>query len=393
LALFAKYRLGHKEESAMRAPVTLSRYIIRQFLVSSTIIFLTFTLLIILLDALELVRRSHNHNIPAATIVQMSLLKFPEMGQRILPFILLIGAVLSYSKMTRMHELIVARAAGVSVWQFLMPTIATSFLIGVVVVTIINPLSCIMISRYEQLEDKHFQRKTGLSSVGKSGTWFRQKEFSSETSLLAGETIIHALEATDNDDNVDLREISIFVFKDPEDLGEHIFTNRIDAAEARLLEKYWHLKQVVVTAPGKKTISYDEYFLETDLTSKDIQNSLASPETIPVWQLPAFISTLQKSGFSASTHILHWHNLLASPFLYAGMILVASLFSLRPTRMGKSGALITASIVTGFLIYFFTSVISSLGLSGSLSLAMAAWIPVIVVVLTSVGLLLHFEDG
>ncbi len=46
--------------------------------------------------------------------------------------------------------------------------------------------------------------------------------------------------------------------------------------------------------------------LPTDLTVDRVQESFASPDTLSVWALPGFISLLERSGFSAIRHRLHF---------------------------------------------------------------------------------------
>ena len=56
-----------------------------------------------------------------AVLFEMALLKLPNMGQQIMPFAVLFGSMLAFTRLTRTNELVVARAAGVSVWHLLTP--------------------------------------------------------------------------------------------------------------------------------------------------------------------------------------------------------------------------------------------------------------------------------
>jgi len=49
----------------------------------------------------------------------MTIMRLPSSAQKIYPFAILVGGMITLTRLTRSHELIVARAAGVSVWQFL----------------------------------------------------------------------------------------------------------------------------------------------------------------------------------------------------------------------------------------------------------------------------------
>lgn len=376
----------------MRLSLTLSLYIVRQFLFGVLMVLAVFGMLIFMLDMLELVKRASNKDIPFLVLVEMGLLKFPQVGQKVLPFAILIGTVLSYSKLTRTQELAVMRSAGVSVWQFLLPALLAASILGGLVIILINPVSCAMISQYERMENKYFRGRSSFMDVSADGIWLRQQNISKDNKVI-GETILNAQHTAGMLDKLELQDVTMFVFALGKTGKPDHFIRRIDAKSASLLDNFWQLKSVIVTDSDSSAVKHDEYFLETTLTVKDIHNSFAPPDTISFWALPSFIRKLQESGFSALQHRLYWHTILLSPLFFTAMVTIGALFSLRPARQGRTGLLITASILTGFLIYFLTNLVSSFGLSGSMPVLVAAWAPVIACMLTGVGLLLHVEDG
>lgn len=386
----------------MGIPTKISIYIVKHFLIAVFVTLFVFSLLIFVIDIMELIRRSHNKEIPFSIILKLAFLKYPLMGQKIMPFVILIGAIITYTKLTKSQELIVIRASGVSVWQFLFPSCLAAFIIGIMMFSVINPIACKMIAKYEIVEGKYLKGKNSYLDISKYGIWLRQKNTTYTRDNLPkkdGETIIHASSAEGNNE-IKLKDVTIFVFDNVSN-KQYKFSRRIDASIANLLPEldndgdigFWHLKNVLITSPDGLSVQHDEYFLETDLTVDDIHDSFASPATISFWELPGFVETLKKSGFSAIPHKLYWHNLLTTPFLYSSMIFIAALFSMKPARQGGAGMLITGSIITGFVIYFFTNLISSLALSGSLPIIVSAWIPVVAFLLLGGGLLLHYEDG
>ena len=138
----------------MNFPATLFAYIARQFLLWFGAVFLLFLMLIYIGDFIELSRRAANH--PEATtevLLKMAALKLPFTAQEVMPFAVLLGSIMALWSMTRSRELIVARAAGVSVWQFLAPAIAIAFMIGAIGVTLFNPLAALAEAEYKRLEN------------------------------------------------------------------------------------------------------------------------------------------------------------------------------------------------------------------------------------------------
>ena len=75
------------------------------------------------------------------------------------------------------------------------------------------------------------------------------------------------------------------------------------------------------------------------------------------------------------------------------MVMLASVFSLRQIRRGRTGLLVVTGMVAGFLVYFMTNIIYAFGASGGLPILLAAWAPTLILLMVSSATLLHLEDG
>ena len=168
---------------------------------------------------------------------------------------------------------------------------------------------------------------------------------------------------------------------------------RIDAVTAILDSGNWQLANAWITAPDTPPSFKTNYRVKTKLTFEKIQESFASPETISFWDLPDFINVMENAGFSALRHRLHWHTLLALPFLLCAMVLIAATFSLRLVRHGGTLLIVAGGIFVGFLSYFLSDIVYALGLSASLPIMLAAWSPVGISVFLGLAMLMHLEDG
>lgn len=359
---------------------TLSRYIARHFFLMVMLAIFSLLMITALVDLVEFIRRASGKDaVTFPIILQMVFLRLPMLAERLVPYGVLIGSMLALTKLTRTHELVVARAAGISVWQFLAPAVAVVLALGIFLITAFNPFSAALLMRYEQMEGKYLTGKPSFLSVSSSGLWLRQFEAD-------GEHIIHALRISQSD--MSFSELVVFAFD-----RNNAFRERLDAERAVLEPGALHLYDLIRSIPGKPPERIAEYNLPTTLTLEHIQDSFASPETLSFWYLPPFISMLEEAGFSAIRHRLYWTSMLAKPFLLAGSVLLAAVFSLRLPRRGKLGILVVAGILSGFLIHFFSDIVFALGSAGTLPVWLAAWTPAFVVTLIGGALLLHLEDG
>lgn len=364
----------------MRLLPTLSLYLVRQFLIGFGAILLGLTVLVFVFEAVELLRRaSSKAQVPVTFVLQLALLKLPATVQKMLPFAVLFGAMATFNRLTRSSELVVARSAGVSAWQFLLPTIMGGAVIGCLTLGAFNPLAAAMASNYENLEAKFLRGRASLLAVSSTGFWLRQAD-------AQGQSVIHALRVAQQ--GVELEDVIVFLYE-----GQDRFVGRVDAKTARLEEGAWILTEALITAPDRPPIRRATHRLDTTLTLSQIQDSFASPQTMSFWAIPRFIETLEEAGFSALRHRLHWHSLLSLPLLLVGMVLIAASFSLRLTRRGGTGLLIGGGVAVGFVFFFFTDVVLALGQSGSLPIPLAAWAPAGVMLLIGSAAVLHLEDG
>ncbi|MHA1566511.1 MAG: LPS export ABC transporter permease LptG [Alphaproteobacteria bacterium] len=365
----------------MAMPRTLSRYIGRQFLTWFFIIILSMIAVILLVDIVELLRRASGK--PDATlsvVFIMALLRLPHLTQEATAFAILFGALLCFVRLTRTHELVVMRAAGMSVWQFVFPAVYIATVIGLTKIMIINPAAAVMLSKAEEMEGRYLTGSSSLLAVSTTGVWLRQIGADGK------QAVIHA--PTVSPQRMELHGVTVFLYAD-----EDRFEGRIDADTAVLRDGFWEFHNAWLTGPDRPGQFVTTHSLPTDLTPAKIQESFASPETVSFWQLPRFINVTEATGFSAEPHRLRWHTLLAEPLLLAAMVLIAATFSLRPARRGRSTLFVAAGVLSGFAIYIMTNIIHALGLGSSVPLIFAAWMPAGFTASVGISMLLHQEDG
>ena len=161
----------------------LSGYIARQFFAWFAGVFGTMVAVTFLLDYLELLRRGGGRaQANWGVLLEMAALKMPHTAQEVMPFAILFGTMLAFWRLTRSNELVVARAAGVSVWQFLMPAVLVALLVGVVAVTVFNPIASTMEGRYEKLDNRILRQTADPMTLSQRGLWLRQSIVRSITS-------------------------------------------------------------------------------------------------------------------------------------------------------------------------------------------------------------------
>jgi lipopolysaccharide export system permease protein len=362
---------------------TLSAYIAKQFFGWFCGVFAAMAVVTFLLDYVELVRRGGARvEVTLWLLFKMAGLQLPQTAQEALPFAILFGTMLAFWRLTRSNELVVARAAGISVWQFLAPAVIVALFVGVVAVTVFNPIASLAESRFELLNARVLNEGGDPLLLSSAGLWLRQSD------AHGNQVIIHA-EKRDAPGFV-LDGVTLFLFD-----GATRYGARVDARTATLENGEWLIRDGIRWRSDQppQPERFAVLRLQTELTPRKIEESFASPDTMSFWELPGFIALLEASGFPAQRHRLHFDVLLARPFLLCALVLVAATFSLRMQRSGGAVAMIVAGVASGFALYVLSDIVFALGLAAKVPVALAAWAPTGISLIFGVSMLLHLEDG
>jgi lipopolysaccharide export system permease protein len=359
---------------------TLSRYFGMRFLTSVVGSFVGVIALAAMIDYVELMRRGADWpNATAWLLAKISMYRVPQLTERIMPFSVLVGAMSCYLTLSRRLELVVARAAGVSAWQFVAPAMIAAFVFGTVATTIYNPISAMLHERSKRLEAEMLGEVPSALQENTSGFWVRQKSAN-------GAAIINAKSSREQGSK--LGGVSVYTF----DAAGH-FQDRIEAKGATLEQGYWQLEDARIYESGKPPDVEETYRLGTNLTLEQVRESFATPETVPFWELPSYIEMADRAGLGAAGYRLQYDQLLARPFLLAAMVLLAASVSLRFFRFGGVQKMVLSGISAGFLLFVLSKITEDMSKSELMSPVAAAWIPVLVGGLTGFVALLYLEDG
>jgi lipopolysaccharide export system permease protein len=358
---------------------TLYRYLALQFFLGVAVVYCGFLLLAFSIDIVDLLNRTAGHSVSTAVVVGMAALQLPDLGQKMLPFAILLGGVFTFARLSRSQELVATRAAGVSAWDFLLPPLAVAVLVGICAVTVFTPVSARMFAEFAGMEARYVKGEASQLSVSQNGLWLRQGNEKQQS-------VINALRVADQGQH--LEDVIVFLYG-----AEDHFLGRIDAKSGDLQDHAWLLKDAWVSGASGTPEHHALYKLDTTLTPAQIQESFASPETLSFWDLPGYIRAAQAAGFSAIRYQLYLYTLYALPALFAAMVFMAASFSLRLAREGGITKVILFSAACGFGVYFFSDLTRVLGQSGAVPVLLAATAPAIAAILIGMTLLFNQEDG
>ncbi len=365
--------------------MTLTLYVARRFMGMLLRVLGIFYGILLLIDTIDQLRGVTDSGRGMGTALKLAALNVPESLYRIFPLIVVLSSIALFVNLARSSELVVVRAAGRSGLRFLMAPVGTVLLVGLLSVSVLNPLVAATSRAFGAAHTEIVRGGKSVLSVSAAGLWLRQANDE-------GQTVIQA--ARSSSDATQLYDATFLRFG-----ADGMPTERIDAATATLEPGAWRLdgaKRWNLAASNPEAVSVvepDGFRLPSDLTREGIRDSFGKPSAIPFWSLPDYIDGLERAGFSARTHRVWFQMELAQPLLLIAMVLVAAGFTMRHARFGKTGTFVLFAVLSGFAIFFLRNFAQVLGENGQIPVILAAWSPPIAAVMMALGLLLHLEDG
>lgn len=363
----------------MSALGVLARYIAARLLLTIGAVFALCLVLIFMIDLIELLRiAGKTGDVPITSILWIVLLRLPSFAELTLPFALLSGTIGAFMLLSRSSELVVTRAAGMSVWQLVLPGITVAVLIGLATNMVYNPLAAGARAMSEGAYGTAFGEQSSLLERD-AGQWLRQDG-------VDGSSVVNATSSADQ--GMSLSGVQILQFD-----RKGSFVESIDAKHASLKEGYWALTGVVVTRPRMRPEHYDDYQVSTYLTATEVREALGSEFSVSFWQLPTMIELAEKAGLPAKSFRVQYAMLLSRPLLFAVMVLLAATVSLRTFRFGKIQTKVVVGLLCGFAFFILAEVSRQLGVAGACSTTAAVGAPIAIAGFLSLAVLMHQEDG
>ncbi|WP_336294129.1 LPS export ABC transporter permease LptG [Bartonella sp. CB169] len=359
---------------------TLWRYFFVRYLKTTCYFFGGIFILALLIDFTENSGRLSNlPHYTARDAFLISALRIPFIMQQLIPFITLFSGMVTLISLNQKFELVVARSIGVSAWQFLMPACFGAFIFGLFAILFINPLAAWGFSAAEKMMAEGRNNILTSSLHNTPIPWLTQQTNS-------GRTTIGAKSITDQ--GLSLIDATFVQYSDNATVKNWIHTKK-----AILTHGAWLLTNGTIYKVGHPPEKFTTFQIKTNIKPEFLTERLATPATIPFYQLPKKIMIARSFGYSANKFDMYLQSLVALPALLVAMTLIAATVSLNFTRFEQSGILILCGIIAGFMLYVISVLVQAFGNAGYIPPIIAAWTPVVIALFLGISFILHKEDG
>ncbi len=358
----------------------IPRYIAKRVFLTICSVFVLVMVIIFMIDLVEILRiAGRSGSVPMTSVLWIVLLRLPSFAELTMPFAILAGTIGAFLALNRNAEIVVTRAAGMSVWQFLAPGLAVALALGVFANTTYNPMAAAARAKSEAVYAEAFGEKSSLFSGSAAVQWLRQDG-------VDGSSVMSA--TTTANQGRSLAGVQVVQFD-----RRGAFVEHVEAQRAELRDGYWDLTNAIVERPRAAPEHFESYQVSTYLTPTEVNETLGSEFSVSFWQLPGLIQLAERAGLPAKAFRVQYASLLTRPIQFAIMVLLAGTVALRTFRFGKIQTKVVGGLVFGFGFFVLAEVSRQMGVAGLISSMASVLVPVAIGGFASVTVLLHQEDG
>ena len=348
------------------------RYMSRLFAARFALILIGLAVLVLLLDVMAQSGEIIAGEDGAAALWRYSWLRLPLIVSRLIPFSVLIAALLTLIALARHHELVVMAGAGVSQFRLIL-----TFM----------PLAIIIAGGHFWIDDRAAPASIrALEAWGVAG--YSQARPAAGGAVLwvrAGKDIIRL--RRDGFGHNRIGALSIF----RRDVEGNLI-ERLDAASAANDYGTWTLYDVTrFDVAANITTKLEEMAWPGDLRPSQISTLSSHPKTLPLSAVWRFVKA---PGFGSRPLYVYetWLNRkLAAPLASLMMILLAVPLTQRFQRHGGAGATLALGVAIGFCFFVFDGFTLAVGEAGLLPPWIAAWSPTLAFAAIGAALGFHGE--
>ena len=353
----------------------INKYLAKEFIkivINTSIIFFC---LGFIMNIFEEINFFKDFNVAIITPIILSLLFVPSLLNYFFPFVILLSGMWFFLKIKKTDELTSMNVSGMSNLSVIIIPSILSIILGIFFVTALNPITSLLVKKYETVKGNYEKEQDYLATVTVNGIWIKERGLKANYMIRASRL-----------EKENLMEVTIYEFD-----KDNNFTRRIEADSANITSLKWVLKNItVINSEGimlTEPIKDPFYFSMYDI--KKIKSLYSNLDTISFWDLEHEINLLKQRGYSTREMQVKLHRSLAFPFFLLSMVLLSSVFTLGTTFKENNWTYVFLTITASVVIFFFNDFSAALGKTDKLPVELSVWMPIAIIFIFSFVGIIH----
>ena len=353
----------------------LNKYLSKEFIKIVITVSIVFFCLGFIMNIFEEINFFKDFDITISTPIILSFLFVPSLLNNFFPFVILISGIWFFLKIRKTDELTAMNVSGMSNLSIIIIPSILSIILGIFFVTALNPITSLLVKKYETVKGNYEKEQDYLATVTVNGIWIKERGLEANYMIRASHL-----------EKENLMGVTIYEFD-----KDNNFTRRIEADSANITSLRWVLKNIkVINSDGitlTEPIENPYYFSMYDI--KKIKSLYSNLDTISFWDLEHEIDLLKQRGYSTREMQVKLHRSLAFPFFLLSMVLLSSVFTLETTFKDDNWTYLFLTIASSVLIFFFNDFSAALGKTDKLPIELSVWMPIVIIFVFSFVGIIH----
>lgn len=341
----------------------IAKILLRHIMVTIVVLLGLFTFVTFIDQLGDLDRGSYG----IVQVMQFVLLRIPKTLYEMFPMAALIGSILGLSVLARDSELIVMRAAGVSITRIIGSVVKVGLALALVAMLMGEVVSPYTETRAVEVRNEALQGN--VAQREEFGVWLRDDN----TYVNIGEVL----------PNLNLLRVKIFEFDGDNFLR---FLSAAEQGEYQQENQRWILKGLKRTMINDESSAADEVtaaYWSTVVNPEILRVFMIQPDQLSIWQLTRYINHLKNNKQETNNYELAYWSKLVTPLATIVMLILAVPFVFRDARSGGMGRSLFSGIMIGLGFFILNEAFSYFVTLFSIPPALGAILPTALVCLLS----------
>jgi lipopolysaccharide export system permease protein len=343
------------------------KYIIKTFLLmvfKTSIVFFSLIIIMGIFEELSFFSQLNaNFYLPMILVLMNSL----SILYLIFPFIFLISAQFFFIKLLDSNELIAFKNYGLSNNKLLGIVALTSFLSGIIIISIFYNVSAILKFNYLELKNQYTNDNKYLATVTENGLWIKDDNGSDVY-------FINAKRVSTNK----LHNVDILVFNNNFQLNRSIFTVVADISTNK-----WLMSEAVIVEQNGDREIVSNYSFISNFNYLKINNLYSDLSALNIYELIKLRNDYKNINYSITEIDMHIKRIGSYPFLLTIMSIFSSIIMLNIKHQKPKIFYAVGGILMSVLIYYMNFFFGALGKNEQIPILLSIWLPISLLSITS----------
>ena len=339
---------------------TYIKFLIHLFNRSLLKVFLTFFIIILIINVLEQMEFFKNVDLNFFYLLFLSFLNTPSILFEILPFIFLISAQVFFIYLIDNKELEIFKYMGLNNLNIIKIISVYTFITSLLLVIIFYNISAILENSYLSIKNKYSEDNKYLAVITGNGLWIKDE-------IGNNINIIHANKTK----NEFLLDVSITQFNKDFEIQSIINSKKVDISSFQ-----WKLFEPLILK-NNQSIVINKMTLQSNFNLKKINSLFSNLSSLTIFELFKLRKSYKSLNYSIVEIDSHLYKTLAYPFYLTLITIFSAIIMFNIGYQKNSFFKITLGILFSVIIYYVNYFINILGVNQKIPLFLSILLPLI----------------